>query len=32
MGVEVEKGTLRPGCPLCVLDNDYTKIGFVESI
>lgn len=32
MGVEVEKGTLRPGCPLCVLDDQHTKIGYVETI
>lgn len=32
MGVDVEKGTLRPGTPICVFDEGKLKIGIVESL
>lgn len=32
LGVDVERGVLKPGTPLCVIERDCIKIGVVESI
>ena len=32
MGVEVERGVLKPGTPVCVFNDTKLKIGVVESI
>jgi len=32
MGVDVERGVLRPGTPVCIFNDSRLKIGVVESI
>lgn len=32
MGVDIEKGILRPGTPICVFNEGKLKVGVVESI